>query len=198
MFMNGCSGDQNPYPRRDPDYVEMHGRTLAVAVESALETPPKRLTGSIQAAYQEIPIRFERQPTREELVQRAKSTTDKLDAGLATRLLELLDHGEPLMKDYPYPIQVIRLGKELTIIALGGEVVVDYSIRLQREIEDPIVWVAGYSNDVMTYIPSRRVWDEGGYEGGDAMKWNYFPSRWAPELEEQIVKAVHDVRKSLK
>jgi neutral ceramidase len=198
MFMNGCSGDQNPYPRRDPGYVEIHGKTLATAVDSALDTPPKRLTGTIQAAYKEIPIRFERQPPREELEQRAKSTTDKLDAGLATRLLELLDHGEPLMKDYPYPIQVVRFGKELTLIALGGEVVVDYSIRLQREIEDPIVWVAGYSNDVMTYIPSRRVWDEGGYEAGDAMKWNHFPSRWAPELEEEIVKGVKEVRAGLK
>ena len=60
------------------------------------------------------------------------------------------------------------------------------------------MWVAGYSNDVMTYIPSRRVWDEGGYEGGDAMKWNHFPSRWAPELEEEIVKGVKEVRSGLK
>jgi hypothetical protein len=198
MFMNGTSGDQNPYPRRDPSYVQIHGKTLATAVDSALDTPPRPITGTIQAAYKEIPIRFERQPPREELEQRAKSTTDKLDAALATRLLAQLDRGEPLMKDYPYPIQVVRFGKDLTLIALGGEVVVDYSHRLQQEINDPIVWVAGYSNDVMTYIPSRRVWDEGGYEAGDAMKWNHFPSRWGPELEEEIVKGVKEVRAGLK
>ncbi len=196
MFMNGCSGDQNPYPRRDPELVEAHGRTLALAVETALETPPKTLTGPLRSALREIPLRFERQPARAELESRAKSS-DKLDAGLATRLLERLDAGEQLEKDYPYPIQVIRLGDALTLVALGGEVVIDYSLRLQREIDDPIVWVAGYSNDVMTYIPSRRVWDEGGYEGGDAMKWNQFPSRWHPDLEEEIVNAVLEVRKGL-
>jgi hypothetical protein len=60
------------------------------------------------------------------------------------------------------------------------------------------VWVAGYSNDVVTYIPSRRVWDEGGYEGGNAMKHNHFPARWHPEVEEVIVRTVHELRGALK
>jgi hypothetical protein len=29
--------------------------------------------------------------------------------------------------------------------------------------------MAGYCNDVLTYIPSSRVLKEGGYEGGGAM-----------------------------
>ena len=59
-------------------------------------------------------------------------------------------------------------------------------------------WVAGYSNDVMAYIPSRRVLAEGGYEGGGAMVYYTLPSPWAPSVEEDIVRAVHalvDARK---
>lgn len=197
LFMNGCSGDQNPYPRRKFELAEAHGRTLSLAVETALETPPRALHGSIQAALREIPLKFERTPTRPELEERAKGT-DKLDAQLARHLLGQLDAGETLMTEYPYPVQVIRLGGELTLVALGGEVVVDYSLRLQKEIADPVVWVAGYSNDVMTYIPSRRVWNEGGYEGGDAMKHNHFPARWHPEVEDVIIRTVHELRDSLK
>lgn len=196
LFVNGCSGDQNPYPRREIEYAEAHGRSLALAVESALETPPRALGGPIRAALREIPLKFETLPTRPELEVRAKST-DKLDAALATHLLAELDAGRDLPTEYPYPVQVIRLGDDLTLVALGGEVVVDYSLRLQKEIDDPVVWVAGYSNDVMTYIPSRRVWDEGGYEGGDAMKWNLFPARWHPEIEEVIIRAVHELRGEL-
>ena len=125
------------------------------------------------------------------------TSDNKLDANLAKHLLGELDAGRELPVDYPYPVQVIRLGHDLTLVALGGEVVVDYSLRLQEEIADPVVWVAGYSNDVMTYIPSRRVWDEGGYEGGDAMKWKLFPARWRPDLEEVIVGAVHELRGEL-
>lgn len=196
LFMNGCSGDQNPYPRRQFEHAEAHGRTLSLAVESALETPPRPLHGRIQAALREIPLKFERTPARPELEQRAKGA-DKLDAQLARHLLGQLDAGETLMTEYPYPVQVIRLGGDLTLVALAGEVVVDYSHRLQKEIRDPVVWVAGYSNDVMTYIPSRRVWDEGGYEGGDAMKHNHFPARWHPEVEDVIIRTVHELRGSL-
>lgn len=193
LFMNGCSGDQNPYPRRMFEFAEAHGRTLALAVESALDTPPRRLRGGIQAALKEIPLKFDTLPTRSELVERAQGT-DKLDVQLATHLLGQLDAGETLATEYPYPVQVIRVGADLTLVALGGEVVVDYSLRLQKEIADPVVWVAGYSNDVMTYIPSRRVWDEGGYEGGGAMKHNHFPARWHPEVEDVIIRTVHELR----
>lgn len=196
MFINGCSGDQNPYPRRKLEYAEAHGRTLALAVESALETAPRMLKGRIQAGMEEIPLKFERVPTRAELEDLAKSS-DKLDASLAARLLGHLDAGETLPATYPYPVQLLRLGSDLTLVALGGEVVVDYSLRLQKEIRDPIVWVAGYSNDVMTYIPSQRVWEEGGYEGGDAMKYTSFPSRWASGVEDTIVSAVHRLRRRL-
>lgn len=196
LFMNGCSGDQNPYPRRELSYAESHGRSLALAVESALGTPPRVLSGPIRAVMMEIPLAFDTHPTRAELEVRATSD-DTLDANLAKHLLGELDAGRALPTDYPYPVQVIRLGSDLTLVALGGEVVVDYSLRLQKEIDDPVVWVAGYSNDVMTYIPSRRVWDEGGYEGGDAMKWKLFPARWRSDVEEVIVRTVHELRSEL-
>lgn len=196
LFINGCSGDQNPYPRRKLEYAEAHGQTLALAVETALETEMKPLTGQLRASFREIPLNYDTLPTRPELETRAQST-DKLDAALATNLLGRLNAGETLPASYPYPVQVLRLGSQLTFVALAGEVVVDYSLRLQKEIRDPIVWVAGYCNDVMTYIPSRRVWEEGGYEGGGAMKHNFHPARWAPETEEVIIKTVHSLRQEL-
>jgi hypothetical protein len=59
---------------------------------------------------------------------------------------------------YAYPVQVVQLGCELTVVALGGEAVVDYSLRLKRELGGlGAVWVAAYSNDVPGYIPTERV-----------------------------------------
>lgn len=196
MFVNGCSGDQNPYPRGTLELCQTHGRTLATAVEAALTTRMKPLAGKITAAYEEIPLAYDTLPTRDELLVKQNSTT-KLDAGHATRVLAVLDAEGKLPQDYPYPVQVLRIGGDLTMIALGGEVVVDYSHRLKREIKDPIVWIAGYSNDVMTYIPSLRVWKEGGYEGGDAMKWGSHPTRWSDKAEEHIMGAVHKLRRQL-
>jgi hypothetical protein len=82
-------------------------------------------------------------------------------------------------------------------VTLGGEVVVDYSLRLGRELTDKIVWVSGYSNDVMGYIPSLRIWQEGGYEAGGAMIYGTHPSRWANRVEDEIITTVMELRKSI-
>jgi hypothetical protein len=44
----------------------------------------------------------------------------------------------------------------------------------------------------MAYIPSRRVLEEGGYEGGGAMVYYGLPAVWGPRVENLIVKAVHE------
>jgi hypothetical protein len=103
---------------------------------------------------------------------------------------------------YPYPIQTWKLGDGPVWVTLGGEVVVDYSIRLKTEIRmvhggDRPVWVAGYANDVMAYIPSVRVLREGGYEGESSMLYYGRPSRWAESVEEKIVTTVHAQVESL-
>jgi hypothetical protein len=92
---------------------------------------------------------------------------------------------------------VLRLGDRLTWVTLGGEVVIDYALRFKAEISDPIVWVSGYTNDVMAYIPSRRLWKEGGYEGGGAMLFGSHPTRWSEGVEEHIAATVLALRESL-
>jgi hypothetical protein len=196
LFMNGCSGDQNPYPRHTRELAETHGRSLATAVEAALTTNLTPLGGKIRAAYREIPLAYDTPPTREELAERSRSKV-KLDADHAARVLARLNETGSLPRDYPYPVQVVRLGDELTWVALGGEVVIDYDLRLKKEIHDPIVWVSGYSNDVMAYIPSLRVWKEGGYEAGDAMRWGTHPTRWSERTEEHIIGTVLELRRGL-
>ncbi len=173
LFMNGCSGDQNPYPRRTMELARTHGQTLATAVESALQTRLQRLTGPIRAAYREIPLAYDTLPSQR------------------------LEREGSLPTTYPYPVQVLRLGDRLTWVTLGGEVVIDYALRFKAEISDPIVWVSGYTNDVMAYIPSRRLWKEGGYEGGGAMLFGSHPTRWSEGVEEHIAATVLALRESL-
>jgi len=69
--------------------------------------------------------------------------------------------------------------------------VIDYQLRLKRELGEHSTWVAGYANDVMAYIPSERVLAEGGYEGESSMVYYQLPSKWKSGLEDQIVGTVH-------
>jgi hypothetical protein len=74
-------------------------------------------------------------------------------------------------------------------------VVVDYALRLKERYGRERTWVAGYANDVMAYIPSRRVLAEGGYEGGGAMVYYSLPSPWSETVEERIVDGVRSLMK---
>lgn len=163
LFLMGCGGDQNPYPRRsdvvpgitDLELSMQHGRSLSNAVEMALTVNPRPVAGPIRAAYEEIK----------------------------------LSYANGKREDHDYPVQVIKIGNDLTFITLGSEVVVDYSLRFKREFAGEAgVWVAGYSNDYTGYMPSLRVLKEGGYEAA---------AGWADDVEDRIVKKVHELHQKV-
>jgi len=96
----------------------------------------------------------------------------------------------------PGRIEVLRFGDGLTMVALGGEVCVDYALRLRREFAGQPIWIASYTNDVFAYVPSERILREGGYEGGDAMVYFGLPGPFQPGLEQRLIDAVKRLAKS--
>jgi hypothetical protein len=190
LFWAGCGGDQNPLPRRSVALAEEYGRQLAGAVQRVLDEPMTPIRGNLAAAYEEISLPFADLPSRDELVKDSMAQ-DRYVAARAKLLLRRIEKEGSLSGTYPYPVQAWQFGRDLTFVTLGGEVVVDYSLRLKRELGRGPTWIAGYSNDVMAYIPSLRVLKEGGYEGGGAMVYYGQPTVWGPRVEELIVAAVH-------
>lgn len=189
LFWAGCGADQNPIPRRSVELVHQYGKQLADAVDATLQAPLKPVASSLRTAYEEIDLPFGPLPSREQLQLDAAGQPPQ--APWAKHLLKTIERDGSLPATYPYPVQAWRLGTELTWVFLGGEVVVDYSLRLKSELGPENTWVAGYSNDVMGYIPSRRVLAEGGYEGGGAGIYYGLPAAWAPKVEQQIVDTAH-------
>jgi neutral ceramidase len=189
MFVAGCGADQNPVPRRKVELSETYGGQLAAAVDDVLRGPLQKIDGALATTYAEIALPFDTLPTRDELEKDLEST-NKYIAHRAKLLLEKIEAGQPLAKTYPYPIQMWRFDDRVQVVWLGGEVVVDYSLRLKDELSPLKGWIVGYANDVMAYIPSRRVLQEGGYEGGDAMVYYGLPTRWASDVEKLIVDEV--------
>ena len=186
LFWAGCGADQNPLPRRDVELARKYGTMLADAVQLVLDGRMVPVAGQLAGHYQEIPLAFDELPSREQLVADTQSDNQYVVAR-AEMLLEQIDQGTPLRPNYPYPVQTLRIGNDVVFILLGGEVVVDYALRFKAALGGRRIWVAGYANDVMAYIPSRRVLDEGGYEGGGAMVYYGQPTVWGPQVEEAIV-----------
>jgi neutral ceramidase len=199
MFWMGCGADANPLPRSTVALCKKYGRELADAVEDTLVGRLTPIAGDSAANYETIALPFDKLPSRAQWELESRSGNRYAVRSRAERFLKMLDRGEKIDNQYRYyPVQVWRLG-ELTWIALGGEVVVDYSLRLQRELgRDRPLWVAGYANDVMAYIPSLRVLKEGGYEGDTSMIPYCMPAKWGPEIEEKIVAKVHEQANKLR
>ena len=196
MFFAGCGADQNPLPRRSVELAKNYGKQLADAVEAVLAKPMTALPAEWAGAYKEIDLPLADLPSRDALVKDSTSP-DKYVASRAKMLLKRLEAGVPLPASYPYPVQSWRLG-DLTLVTLGGEVVVDYALRLKRELGPQRTWVMGYANDVMAYIPSARVLKEGGYEGAGAMVYYGLPTVWGDKVEELIVAEMVRQHRSLR
>lgn len=186
LFWIGCGADANPLPRSKIELCEKYGKELAVAVEETLTGKLTTLKDPVKARYAEIDLPFEAIPGKEKWEADAESKTYAVQMR-AKRMLERLAKGK-IPDRYPhYPVQAWRFGDQLTWVSLGGEVVIDYNRRIKKELagHGP-VWITGYANDVMAYIPSVRVLKEGGYEADSSQIYYGMPTKWAPEIEDRI------------
>jgi hypothetical protein len=83
----------------------------------------------------------------------------------------------------------VQFGDDLTLLALAGEVVVDFARRLKREMGGKRLWVLGYTNESVGYVPSDRILSESGYESHGLAVGSIL----APGGEDLIIAAAHDV-----
>ncbi len=196
MFVNTCGGDQNPLPRRQVELCEKYGHMLAEGVEEALKKPMKTVSPGLRTAFEYVDLPYEKVMTRAELLAFTKEQ-NAIRKRWAERMLKKLDAGEKFEAAYPYPLHAWRLGKEMLVIGMGAETVIDYALRFKAKY-GPGAWVCGYADDMISYIPSRRVWLEGGYEGGSNLYEYGRPAlRWAGDIEERIAGAVDQLVQSV-
>ena len=163
LFMLGCAGDSNPYPRGTMDFARQHGEALGKEVGRVLETKLQPVRGPVKIAFGKADLPLQTPPPREELEKQA-ARKGPIQAWVAQQMLAKLKRGESLPTHYPAPIAVWQFGKDLTLVGLSGEVVVDYVAMLEKALGPNRLWPVAYCNDVFGYVPSARVLKEGGYE----------------------------------
>ncbi len=193
IFLQLCGGDQNPNPRGTLELAERHGRSLAGEVGRVLEGSLKPVRGPLRAAFQVIELQFAPH-TRQDFEARLQDSNPHR-VRHARLMLQAYDERRPI-RSTSFPVQAVAFGRDLTLVALGGEVVVDYQLQIKKEYaaSGPVI-VAGYCNDVMCYIPTARIIAEGGYEPVDSMIYYGMPGPFTPEVESTVLTAVRNVMK---
>ncbi len=191
----GCGADSNPAPRGGPDgglaLARQHGESLATEVTRLLGLSFTPLRNLLTTQAREIGLPFGPHFTREQF--QTRSTNAAIVGYHAKKWLARLDRGEALPDTLYYPVTTWRFGEDLQMVFLPGEVVVDYVLRLKREIDPRRLWVTAYANYVPCYIPSRRILAEGGYEAEDSLWYYDRPARLSTNAEDLIIRTVKDL-----
>ena len=188
----GCGADANPNPR-GASAVAGHGEAVAAEVKRLLAGPMRPLARVTTTSFRRINLALDRAVPRGELEQRAANKSKLPAAYAASKFLARMDAGETLPNAVPYLVQTWAFGEDLAMVFLAGEVVSEYSLRLKRELDAARLWVNAYSNSLPCYIPSKRMFPEGGYEVGSSMDYYAWPSRLAIGTEDQIIRTVLDM-----
>jgi hypothetical protein len=191
LFFQGAGADQNPLPRRTVQLAQQYGMELTAAVERVLNEDMKPLSPQLTTVYEEVELPYTDMPSKEELSKMAdkSSTYPSWQKSWATSMLGKITKGEKIETSYPsYPCQVWKLGEQ-PIMILGGELAIEYDIRL-KQLFGQDIFVLGYSNDVndrVSYIPSVTILNEGGYEGIRSQLSSGLPGTYKPEIETIII-----------
>ena len=146
----------------------------------------RELSPQLSVSYSELELPLNAPPSEEELLEIIESTeTAGYQKRWAVNMIAKHQKNESFISSYPYPLQVWQMGDQ-TIINMGGEVVVGYANKL-KQIFGQETFVVGYSNDVMAYIPTHTILEEGGYEGYVSQMVYGLPNTWQSGIESMII-----------
>ncbi|MEY4939046.1 MAG: hypothetical protein RIQ93_781 [Verrucomicrobiota bacterium] len=190
MFIMGCGGDANPYPREGMENTRKHGSTLADEVDRVLTGKLRAIAGPLKVTYGrvDLPLQSLSAETLKPLAE--KSANWQMDT--ARKLLGMLERGEKPLTHHSAPVAVWQFGRDLTFVALPSEVVVDYVQLVEAAIGHLNLWVAAYCNEGFGYVPSARVIREGGYETRGLIAGDGW---FAPATQDALVGKVAELAK---
>lgn len=189
VFLQGCGGDINP---RESNY-HTTGNTLGAEVANVLGAPLQKLQSQISFYIDTVNIPVEPWPV--DKIQEFKalnSTKNTVEAEKNVRWSDLMlerYRKNEVQKYLPVYIQTLNIGN-WKLVGLSREVVTDYGLAIRQLWPDKIVTVAGYCNDVSSYLPAEWHIKAGVYEGYESFFW-YGQSGLPPkDILDRVVGAI--------
>ncbi|HUR57320.1 MAG TPA: hypothetical protein VM029_06400 [Opitutaceae bacterium] len=192
MFMMGCGGDANPYPRNTLEIARADGAELGQEVARVFESTLRPVSGPLKLAFGKANLPL--QAVTMDQLKPLAAASPSWQIGNARQMLAMLERGEKLPTHYAAPISVWQFGKDLTLAAIPGEPVVDYVYAVEKAIGPLNLWTAGYTHEDFGYLPSARVVAEGGYE---TRGLNSGDGWFAAEAQEAVIAKVRELARQV-
>jgi neutral ceramidase len=194
LFGNGTCGDINHIDVTSKDRLKTDaiGTTLGRTVAAAL--PQSKAVAKPSLAVRRAVIEVPAQQFTSAEIEQAKKDMDKigtselsfLDQVLAYKIVDIQSRGSTI----PIEVQVFRLGDEVAVVGLPGEVFADLGLAIKEASPFPTTLVIELCQDSLAYVPTRKAFAEGSYETVN--------SRIAPGGGERMADAAIDLLKQLR
>lgn len=184
MFVNGAAGDINPRDiesRYDNEsaYTDEIGSEVAdtalEAIINAQSTDP--LSGPVIASRREpeLPLRLPSNPVKlreqinklDEEIERLEQVGDD-DAAFDQKwdrlyMRELLNLHELNCESIPTTMQYLGIG-DVGLVSFPGEAFVQHGLDLKDRAANQSLFVAGFANEYVGYLPTSDAFEQDGYE----------------------------------
>lgn len=190
FFIQGCAGDINPV---DGNHIST-GNMLAADINTVLNAPLEELKGNLSFYLDSInfPVKTPAEETLMEFRNRNSGKEGDVYAEKNVRWANLMlqsYHAHAFPSTMPVYIQTINIG-QWKLVGLSREAVTDYSIGIKKLWPGALVSVAGYCNDVSSYLPTQRHIREGNYEGFDSFFWYGQPAVFPESVYDDILEKI--------
>jgi len=193
VFLQGCGADIKPYISAEDgrfkgctfDELEQAGRRLANEITQYISRPEwRRINAAFRTGFSEVKLYTE-------VWDKAKWQTvldDPKEPDYRKKSIEklLIDMKENRVKNYlPFYMSFLKLDEKTCFICMENEVVTDIGKEIKNLFDEDVITLA-YSNSRSCYIPTKKIIQDGGYEG-ESFKAARLAGPFVPEIEDIIV-----------
>jgi neutral ceramidase len=202
MFITGAGGDVGPSAEGSFARAEALGSALATRALRTLDGIAVDGRANLAVAGETLELPFQDPPSTEgmqqfiaenrRLLSEAQRASRPLAAkvhramlGWAEAVLSMLSDGQ-VPRSVPAEVQVMCLG-DIALVGVPGELFVDLGLAIKRGSGAAQVFICGYANDDIGYIPARQAYSEGGYETDEAFMYYGYPAALDPQAGEQLL-----------
>lgn len=200
-FFQGCAGDQkvdvrdasgDGYRKLEIDEVRQKGKSLAAAVARVLDADDLTDVAGAIGVSQEMVTLTTDEHTDEELRAFVDGEHADYVKEWARHQLDQRAAGTPVSAEHAFEVQTLRLGSAWALIALAGEMSVEFALGYRERYGGAFghVWSLGYANGMVGYVTVRRQLAEGGYEAVDNNRRLLYTGPFSQDTESRIDAAV--------
>ncbi|MCU6708896.1 hypothetical protein M6D81_09200 [Paenibacillus sp. J5C_2022] len=198
IFLQGCGAEIKPVASVDGtvfklctfEEMELAGQTFALEVSDMIAHADFRtIEPSFQTKLLDVLLYTEEANIADYERELNDPDVHEVKKDILRQLIHWIQTGTAKER-LPMYIAIWQLDDTTRLVALEGEISTKYSLMIKQLLRNYTTIVLGYSNGVSTYISTRKMIAEGGYEADRAPKAHKFRASFIPEIEDIIIGSI--------